>query len=471
MKTDPVPDLKDYQRTDFNEYLARYLRGDTACVCEWDAGLGKTLLCIMLARTMDAPRMLVTGPQIAMVAWQEQLDQWWPSASYLIIRKGADIRKLRDHHRVVAVTFDLCRNDEVRTTLRDWAAGGFGVVDEAQYLRGHDSQRTGAAYGRGEGVLSHCHKVMLMSGTLIVSWPDDLWTHLARWAPERIVRDGVRMDYETFRDHVLITRRVPIPGTYAHRIQKVDMAPGAMDDLRDRLKGWSIRRTKAEAGLPPLTWRSVPMELAPADRKAIETELMDNLPERLHRVYRETLAAPQDEALALRFFEALAEYSELSGVAMRILGVGKAKAVSRYLKDRLENTPGALLIFSLNRKVMDVFDAELSKFGVVRVDGSTSGRNREAASRNFQADGGPRVFNGQIVACGTALTLTRADTCIFPQMSWLPGENHQAASRAHRIGQLHPVEALIPVAQGTLDQPLMGVLRKKTAATSALYAD
>ena len=473
---DPVPDLKAYQKTDFDEYCARYVRGDTACVCEWAPGLGKTLLSIMLAKHLQAERVLVTGPSISLTSWAKELRKWWPSAKTLLIAKGADIRKLHDH-RVVVVTHDLpARNEEVRLRLRDWMADGFsfGVIDEAQYLRGPSTKRTGAAYGRGEGVFTHADKMMLLSGTLIVSWPDDLWTHLARWMPERIMRDGQRMDYEQFRDRYLMTRQVPIPGAFIKRTQIYGYRQDFMPELRQRLEGFSIRREKSEANLPPLTWRTMELELAAADRKHIEAELMDHLPARLQVFARRSAADPENEELALAFAERLAEYEELWGVAMRVLGTGKAKALSRVLKDKLQNTPQTqgIGLFSINRKVMDIIDAELKDFGVVRIDGSTPpGAKRAQIVDAFQSPTGPRVFNGQIDACGTALTLTRGDICYFTQLSPIPGANEQAASRFHRIGQQNPVDAWMPYVRGTLDQPLMAILRKKMKTQAVLRGE
>jgi SNF2 family DNA or RNA helicase len=468
MNTDPTPELRDYQRIDLAEILKRFLRGDTAVACGWSPGLGKSLLSILVAKRMGHRRMLVTCPSIAIVSWGEQLDQWWPSAKRLMVRAGKDIAKLTPDHNVVIVTYDLARNDDVRTRLRDWAEGGFAVVDEAQYLRGPSTKRTASTYGRGEGLLAKAQNVLLLSGTYIVSWPDDLWTHLARWMPERILMDGKRMDYEQFRDYFLMTREVPISGTYAKRIAIYGMTPEKREELKGRLQDWALFRTKEEAGLPPLTWRTMPLELTAADRKAIDDELYDNLPERLHGLMKAANANSGDIDAAQRFADALAGYTDMMAVAMRVLGVGKAKAMVRILKEKLDNSPDAIGIFAVNHKVMDVFDAELRPYGVVRVDGSTSSRNRELAVQNFMDTDGPRVFNGQISACGTALTLVRADTCYFPQLSWTPGENVQAASRFHRIGQLNPVTAHIPTVPGTLDMPLMAVLRKKTEAASAM---
>jgi len=469
-KPDPTPILHDYQQADFDEIMLRFERGDTHIACEWDPGLGKSLLTIMLARALGARRVLVQCPSIALVSWTQQLEMWWPSAPAVFISASKHASRVKPDTRVVVVTHDLLRNDDLRATLREWARDGFGVIDEAQYLRGHDTQRTGASYGRGEGVMSYVSRVVLLSGTFVVSWPDDLWTHLARWAPERIMLDGRRMDYVTFRDHFLMTRQVPIPGAFIKRTQIYGMTPEKQADLRDRLKGWKIKRTKSETNLPPLTWRDMPLELTAADRKQIETELNDHMPPRLQTLAMRAARDPDNAALAQQFMDAMAEYSELMPVAMRVLGVGKAKALCRVLRERLENSRQAIGIFAVNHAVMDIIDTELKSFGVLRIDGSTSLKRRGDAVDQFMQPDGPRVFNGQVQACGTALTLVRANQCFFAQQSWIPGENFQAASRFHRIGQNNPVDAYVPFVRGTLDQPMMQVLRKKNIAASSTNA-
>ena len=463
-----TPTLRPYQREDLNVILGRFRKGDTAAICEWEPGLGKSLLSLAAWSEMLTERMLIVCPSVALVSWKIEIEKWAPNAPVLLLNAGKAISKLRDHHKIVVVSFDIAKNRQVLDTLRDWIADGFAVVDEAQYLRGPDTQRTAVCYGKGRGLLTNARRVLLLSGTLIVSWPTDLWTHLARWMPERITVDGIRLDFEGFRSRYLITQEVPIPGAFRKtRTQIRGMRPDMEADLLARTAGMSVRRTKDDAGLPPLTWLDVSLELTPKDRKAIDDALTDNLPPNLRALANRAQRSDED---AMRFVEALGEYTELMAVAMRILGVGKAKAVCRLLRERLENAPDSkgIGVFAVNHAVLDVIQSELADFGVVRVDGSTPYARRGAAVDAFQDPRGPRLFAGQISACGTALTLTRGDECWFPQLSWTPGDNEQAASRFHRIGQLNPVIAYRPFVPQTLDAPLMAVLRKKQKSAALL---
>jgi SNF2 family DNA or RNA helicase len=462
--------LRPYQQTDADILMARYARGDTAAVCEWEPGLGKTPFAIWIHRTLGLRRMLVICPAIALVSWKIELGKWWPDAQILVVDAGAKIKKLRDDFDVVLVTMDLGKNVVVRDALREWIRDGFAVVDEAQYLRGAATQRTACVYGNGEGVLTHAGRVLLLSGTLVVSWADDLWTHLARWMPQRVTVNGARLSYEEFRERFFITRRVPLPGGYGHRIAISRLNPARSEELRFRLAGMSVVRQKKDANLPPLTWHLLPLTLEAKDRDRIDTELMDHLPERLQRLMARVKLEPHNEELRHSLDEQIEAHASLWAVMMRILGAGKAQAVGRRVAEELENSPAntAVGLFCLNHNVMDILSVALAKYGVLRVDGTTSSRERERIVESFQQPKGPRVFIGQIVACGTALTLTRANRCYMVQMSAIPGENFQAVSRFHRIGQENPVDAFVPYVAGTVDQALMGIIRAKQMARAAL---
>jgi SWI/SNF-related matrix-associated actin-dependent regulator of chromatin subfamily A-like protein 1 len=463
--------LRPYQQTDYDELLARFNRGDTAAICEWEPGLGKTVLSIKLHQTIGLSKLLVICPAIALVSWRIELEKWWPEAKVMFIDAGAKVKRLaKAEPDVVVVTMDLCRNDDVRVALRDWVDGGFAVVDEAQYLRGPATKRTASTYGKGEGVLTKAAKVLLLSGTLVVSWADDLWTHLARWMPDRITVNGQRLPYEEFRERFFVTRKVPLPGGYGHRIAISRLRPERAEELRFRLAKLSVVRKKTEANLPPLTWHGLRLELEAKDRAKIDSELMDHLPERLQRMMAQVQREPDNEELRLRLDEQIEQHSSLWAVMMRILGAGKAQAVARIVADEMTNSPQhqAVGLFALNHNVMDILGAALKAHGVLRIDGTTSPKERERIVETFQNPTGPRVFIGQIQACGTALTLTRANRCYMVQMSAVPGENFQAVSRFHRIGQVNPVDAFVPYVAGTIDQALAGIIKAKQQAQAAL---
>lgn len=98
---------------------------------------------------------------------------------------------------------------------------------------------------------------------------------------------------------------------------------------------------------------------------------------------------------------------------------------------------------------------------MVTVTGATAAQDRTRAVERFQR-GEARVFVGNIVAAGTGVTLTAASELVFAEMSYVPGENVQAADRIHRIGQRNGCRVRFASLAGTLDESLVGVLRRKS---------
>jgi SNF2 family DNA or RNA helicase len=80
--------------------------------------------------------------------------------------------------------------------------------------------------------------------------------------------------------------------------------------------------------------------------------------------------------------------------------------------------------------------------------------------RRFQ-DGREPVFLLSLKAAGTGLNLTRADHVVHYDRWWNPAVEDQATDRAYRIGQTRPVQVHRLIAEGTLEDRIAELLRKK----------
>jgi superfamily II DNA or RNA helicase len=98
---------------------------------------------------------------------------------------------------------------------------------------------------------------------------------------------------------------------------------------------------------------------------------------------------------------------------------------------------GSCLVFCKHRHAIDNLAKKLehSKISYVKIDGRSNPEDRRNAENAFQ-NGKVHIFLGSIGAAGEALTLTRADTCVFVEFDWVPAAMLQAEDRGHRIGQL-----------------------------------
>jgi SNF2 family DNA or RNA helicase len=74
-------------------------------------------------------------------------------------------------------------------------------------------------------------------------------------------------------------------------------------------------------------------------------------------------------------------------------------------------------------------------------------------------------------AGGTGLNLTAADHVFLMDPWWNPQVEAQAADRAHRIGQERPVMVYRLVAQGTVEERILGLQEKKRALFEAALSE
>ncbi|MBS1001109.1 SWF/SNF helicase family protein [Acetobacter persici] len=112
--------------------------------------------------------------------------------------------------------------------------------------------------------------------------------------------------------------------------------------------------------------------------------------------------------------------------ARKWLGLAKiANPATVDLIDDVVEAKGACLDFAHHRGVIAELEKQLRRRGrsVVTVHGETPDRERAEAERVFQK-GEVEIFLGSINAAGEALTLHRADTCVFVELDWVPAAMH-----------------------------------------------
>lgn len=79
-----------------------------------------------------------------------------------------------------------------------------------------------------------------------------------------------------------------------------------------------------------------------------------------------------------------------------------------------------------------------------------------------------RVAILSITAASTGLTLTRANLVVFAELHFTPGTLQQAEDRAHRIGQLSPVNVHYLLAKGSADDLIWPLIQRKLQTLESL---
>lgn len=376
-----------------------------------EMGVGKTVQACAACQYLDLKRVLVIAPASTLPNWRYEFESWGP--------RGATL---------TAVSYDRLSRNRDNYSGKDYDVV---ILDEAHYCKSRRAKRSRAALS----IAAEAPRAWLLSGTPMPNHPGELWYPLRMLWP-----DLVDKSYQKFFDRFVIWRAT-----------EWGPKPVGLKDkagLRELLRQVMMRRTVDSIGvqLPPLR---VDVQLTP--RVDLEEYLGEDAP-----------------VLAALAAEERADEASLSRLR-KLLGVAKAPFVASVLKDELESGAyGKLVVLAHHRDVLDLLEDALSDLGVVRVDGSSTDRQREQAIDGFRADPSKRVFLGQQTAAGTGVNLQVANELVLLEPSWVPAENHQAIKRIHRIGSNQPCRARIFAISGTLDEAVMRTIANKTRMIDAL---
>merc|ERR1711964_561801 len=137
----------------------------------------------------------------------------------------------------------------------------------------------------------------------------------------------------------------------------------------------------------------------------------------------------------------------------------------------LANNPGEkVVIFSQWTEVLDLLQEGLGTHGInpLRLDGSTSRRNRDRRLPQFREDDNQRVFLASLGSSGEGLNLERGSHVILVDPWWNPAIEKQAVARLHRIGQKRKVTIYRLLASGSIEERLLRIQAFKNRMVSVL---
>ncbi|RPB07924.1 hypothetical protein P167DRAFT_529339 [Morchella conica CCBAS932] len=127
-----------------------------------------------------------------------------------------------------------------------------------------------------------------------------------------------------------------------------------------------------------------------------------------------------------------------------------------------------VLLFSGFTKMLDICEdlmqlkgGDGTKFKYGRLDGMTARARRNLAIRLFNNDPDYKVMLISTRAGGLGINLASASNVVMLDSDWNPQADLQAQARAHRIGQTQEVTVYRLITQGTVEEQMMGRIRKK----------
>ena len=469
MSTSTTPGLRPYQHHGISWIIRKLREPDTRAVflCD-DPGLGKTRQSLHACDALAAQRILILCPAGARSVWQREILRWFPAWAdrLVVVEPGTTLPNTRTQLDSPCAVF-VVGYDTIGTPTNLWAANlarvewDILILDEAHYLK-NPSQRTAAVYGlRGQtgGVQASCHRVILATGTLTPNHAGELYQHIRTFFPGvlAVSRAEGRPHTETeaeFQERFTSYKPTPwgrqITGSRNQAI------------LKDRLGPFVLRRRKHDVlpELEPLIAQDVALILSEA---TLKSDLMGEVRQRSIG-FRTTT----DRDLLTRLSHAQQNDGPLASLR-RELGELKVDAVAQWVIERLECGVNKMLVFGWHVRVLTHLHRLLAQFEPELITGATTPQDRRLAQERFQTRPETRVLVGQILACGTAITLTAANEVAIMEPSWVPAQNSQAIDRAHRLGQHDSVLASFLYVPGTLDERIMSVFRRKAEEVALIH--
>ena len=158
----------------------------------------------------------------------------------------------------------------------------------------------------------------------------------------------------------------------------------------------------------------------------------------------------------------LPPFDQMSEVR-KLLAQSRIPAVIELVED-YEEAGKPVVVASAHRAPLLAL-GERPGWGVIV--GGTPPQTRQRLVEDFQA-GKLKGLAIAIEAAGVGITLTRADTMIFVDLAWKPGDNRQAEDRIHRVGAKgDKVLYRTLVSPHPLDRHVTRLLRSKQAVVDA----
>lgn len=430
-------DLYPFQKAGVDYVLRRpnALIGDSP-------GLGKTPMAIVTANEMRARNVLVVCPANIRLQWAKQIRLWSTLQGRFIIYpilKTSD--GVHPNASWTIVSYDLLRSRPIWQALAE-RMYDLIVVDEAHFLKTPTSARTSAMFGNAEmdGLSSRAGSILGLTGTPLPNRPRECFT-LAK----ALCWDSI--DYMNWNQFCERFNPVRV-GTTKEGKRYSSEKTGRLYELQNRLRAnFMIRRLKRDVltQLPDIQYDIIHVEETGDIRKALEAEkVLDIDPD--------TFKAHDIQTLG-----------HISTVRM-MMGLAKAPLAADYANMIMEGGEEKLVIFAWHIGVLDILQEKLRKWGVVRVDGSTSTARRQMAVDLFQSDPGTKIFMGNLQSIGVGVDGLQ-NVCnrgLFAEVDWVPGNNfEQGVGRLERIGQKSGIFIEFLVAPGSLDEKILGSALRK----------
>lgn len=432
--------LAPYQRRGSGWLLSLYEARMGGILAD-EMGLGKTIQIIAalsaVKRRYGTQKSIIVTPTSLTYHWLAELKRFDDALIVRVItgpreerRRAIEEMKRAEDVDIILTSYPLLRRDI--DYLKDIPLR-FAVLDEAQSVKNAQSQGAVAAKELDAQVR------IALTGTPMENHTGELWS----------IFDFVLPGYL---------------GTQASFLRRYGGGEHA-EELSERIRPFLMRRLKSEvlADLPKKHEQCLYAAMTP-EQERVYNGLMQTLRQHVGQALAEgslPRARMQVLSVLLKLRQVcchpklfLPDYEGTSGKLELLVQTVHNAIVSKR----------RMLIFSQFVGMLQIIRKRLNREGIqtLYLDGSTNPEQRQELCDRFNGGEG-RVFLISLKAGGTGLNLTGADLVIHYDPWWNPATEDQATDRAHRIGQTRDVDVLKLITQGSIEEKVTDLSKRKRA--------
>ena len=417
------------------EHGGRVLIGD-------EMGLGKTVqaLALLAAYRDEWPALIIT-PSSLREQWADALHRWLGITEDLIhvVHNGKDASHVPSGAQFLIVSYNFVPKMEV--VLQRFT--GCVVLDESHYIKDNSAQRTKATVP----VVKRCRRAFLLTGTPALNRPKEIFTQLSALLPD------AKLKMKDFGERYC----------QGNRFDKYGGASN-LEELHALLRGTvMVRRLKAQvlSQLPRKRRQQVFLTLDNDSKK--ELAVLSNQLEGVKQALAQLTKMNEASSGAVSLGGGRMEENKVIMELYRRTAELKTRAVQDYIQTLLD-AGQKFLVFAHHTVLMDAIEHTCNRHRgckFIRIDGKTPPESRQRLVNSFQENEDVKVAILSIRAAGVGITLTAASTVVFAEMTWTPGELHQAEDRVHRIGQASAVNVYFLHVRNSIDEIIWQSIQNK----------
>lgn len=415
-----------------------------------DMGLGKTIVSVIASIESGSEKILVVCPANAKINWFREINAYIPEEDISIIKSGQWNPK-----KYTIINYDILKNfetivdgrkvykeGEIKSFLSD-ETFDLIILDESHMVKNPSSQRAKII----NQISKNIKRRWLLTGTPLANRPMDFFNLL------KICDSPVTASWKQYAfrycDGKKFKKKLKNGG-----YKDIWITDGAsnLEELHERTKNLILRRKKDDhLDLPPKIVAPYYIEI-------------DDMAE-YNRVFDEYLEWAKSEGKRLGAGRHMVELI----VLRKYLALEKTKQSIDLAEQAIENGKKIIIFTNFTHS----FDALMQHFGKLAVghNGKMNTTQKQNSVDQFQNNDKIKVFVGNLISAGTAITLTEAEVVIMNDLDFVPANHAQAEDRAHRIGSQSTTNVYYPIVIGTIDEMMFKILEKKRKIIDTVIGD